>query len=353
MKAVAKEIGSEHGRTAARGTESVAQTSGTVSRDVESRPPIWLLAFGAAALGGLVVALVLTAGSGEATKNSPEAGGASGVHFHEGEEIMNVLVTAVEGGVPQRVTTTHGHGFTVSAPDWSPDGSRLAFGLARCHGCPMQVHVVEAPAPGEEPPTPDALGGGFNPEWSPDGTSLVYVGARGGIYTMSSDGSDKRLLVGGPDSYDEPTWSTSDRIAFLKQEPDGAWHVYTMTPDGTGIRRLTRGPESEANPAWSPDGSRLAFTRQLELRWVLHVVEASGGRGRAVLRGPASDTYPSWSPDGSRLAFVRQEVDRLSLATVSLDGGRPAPIPDTGPRAVQPAWSPDGERIAFVGPGLP
>jgi Tol biopolymer transport system component len=322
---------------------------------MDGKVPGWLIGVAAAALGGLVTALVLTVGSGEATQSREPGtagdGGGGAVHFHEGEEITNVLVTDPEGGEPQRVTETHGHGATVSAPAWSPDG-RLAFGLATCHGCPMEVHVVEAPEPGEDPPASRPLAGGFNPDWSPDGRSLVFVGARGGLYTMSADGSNKRLLLGGPSSYDEPTWSATNRIAFLKQARDGAWHIHTIDPDGTDPSRLTRGPESEVNPAWSPDGSQLAFARQLELRWVIHVVDATGGRGRPVFQGRTSDTHPTWSPDGSELAFVRQEVDRLSLGVVSLAEGRPTPILGTGPRAVQPAWSPDGSRIAFVGPGV-
>jgi Tol biopolymer transport system component len=322
---------------------------------MESGLPAWLIALGAAALGGLVVALILTVGSGEGTKQSGggQTAGSAGVHFHEGEEITNVLLTGSQGGTPQRVTATHGHGATVAAPAWSPDGSRLAFTIAPCHGCAMEIRVIEPPGPGEEVSAARTLGRGFNPDWAPDGLSLVFVGPQGGIYTMSSDGSNKRRLLGGPDSYDEPTWSATGRIAFLKQEPTGAWHVYTVEPDGTDVRRLTRGRESEVNPAWSPDGSQLAFSRQLKLRWVLHVVDASGGRGRPVVKGGrASDTYPSWSPDGSQLAFVRQNVDRLSLAVVPVAGGTPSTISKIGPRAAQPAWSPDGERIAFVGPGV-
>jgi Tol biopolymer transport system component len=321
---------------------------------MRSGPPAWLIALTAAALGGLATGLVLTVG-GEETKQAGgggQNGGASGVHFHAGEEITNVLLTDPEGGSPQRITTTHGHGVTVAAPDWSPDGSRLAFTRASCHGCVMKVHVVDAPDPGEGLPTARSLGPGFNPEWSPDGQSLVYVGPEGGIYTMSSDGSNKRQLIGGPASYDEPTWSSAGVIAFLKQEPTGAWHIYAIQPDGSALRRLTRGRQSEVNPAWSPDGSQMAYSRQLRLRWVLHVVDAAGGRGRPVFRGRTSDTYPSWSPDGTQLAFVRQDVDRLSLAVVPAAGGRPAAITGTGPRAAQPAWSPDGQRVAFVGPGV-
>jgi hypothetical protein len=78
-------------------------------------------------------------------------------------------------------------------PDWSPDGTKIAFGRE------TGVNVISA---GGGIPLPIAPGGG-GPVWSPDGQKITFV--RAGIWVMNADGTAQIPLTS--DSTDlYPSW---------------------------------------------------------------------------------------------------------------------------------------------------
>jgi Tol biopolymer transport system component len=92
-------------------------------------------------------------------------------------------------------------------PDWSPDGSRIAFTrmVWLCGKCD-QEEIFSVAADGSDvrwiSANPEGrFSGGAGPSWSPDGTMLV--GERGGIVILTLDGKTMRVLnLGGSD----PAW---------------------------------------------------------------------------------------------------------------------------------------------------
>ena len=104
-------------------------------------------------------------------------------------------VPLVPGQPPRRLT----RGFRDTAPDFSPDGSVLAFLRAAAGGKP-QLHIVEA-AGGEPQPVTDVPLGVSAFAWSPDSRRIVY-GARtpeegryGSIEGVSAGSEDARLIT--------------------------------------------------------------------------------------------------------------------------------------------------------------
>ena len=81
-----------------------------------------------------------------------------------------------------------------NAPDWSPDGQRLAF-ISREDG-PAEIYVVNLNGSGRKRLT---TSGGANvaPAWSPDGQWIAYLSERGGawgVWAVQPDGSGNTKL---------------------------------------------------------------------------------------------------------------------------------------------------------------
>jgi Tol biopolymer transport system component len=110
------------------------------------------------------------------------------------------------GGGPARLITIFD---SQTEPDWSPDGSMLAyqFGLGLGND---DIRLVRPDGTGDVALTDDLLISDSAPVWSPSGRRLA-ISRQVGIWTINADGTDLRQIVrppgGGAPYYDgEPTW---------------------------------------------------------------------------------------------------------------------------------------------------
>jgi hypothetical protein len=143
------------------------------------------------------------------------------------------------------------------SPAWSPNGAQLA-GLFRFGGL---IHLGLMPADGSAEPRPLLqLNISNSPDWSPDGSRIAFESAESPgdseILVINADGSNLINLThnqGIVDSF--PTWSPDGtRIAFVSDR-DGNNEIYVMPAPGgqvSGITRLTNSPAWDAQPSWSP-----------------------------------------------------------------------------------------------------
>jgi len=222
-----------------------------------------------------------------------------------------VAYQSAEGGIS--VSRADGKGLRrlvrdgASRPALSPDGRLLAFAKRN------RIWIVGTNGHGLR-----RLTSGRNdsdPDWSPDGSTLAFSQisfSKSGMFVQPLRGR-RRLLVRG--SVSRPKWSPNGRsIAYLKYGGGSAAKdgLYVIRKDGKHVRRLA--PDASIF-AWSPDGRRLAFSdagnKVPPSLWVVGV----DGRALERLR---IDVFPSngdlaatlaWSPDARHLLVTGSTGD--------------------------------------------
>jgi TolB protein len=119
-------------------------------------------------------------------------------------------------------------------PTWSPEGHQIAFNR-NCVRPGFQSGVYTVNPDGSMQPrlitSLEADRPTFGIDWSPDGSRVAFGRSGGAIYTMNADGTDLMGLTRGElDS--SPTWSPDgEYIAFLR-EWDGQSSIWLIQADG-------------------------------------------------------------------------------------------------------------------------
>lgn len=183
------------------------------------------------------------------------------------------------------------------APDWSPDGNRIAFSRQRQGANGQDIWVMDADGGNAQQLTHGS--DNDTPDWSPDGSRLVFESSRDGdyaIWVMNADGGNARQLTDEDRDDFWPVWSPNgERIAY-RSSLDGVSDIYTMAADGTDITRLTADEAQDHRPAWSPDGRFITFDKSTADGQHVYVMAADGSGARPLREGPASDRSPAWQP---------------------------------------------------------
>lgn len=166
---------------------------------------------------------------------------------------------------------------TDGGPDWSPDGSRIAF-----HSDPDGSGVSEIysmrPDGTDLVQLTDLGGMNWDPSWSPDGQNIVFAhfSDAWSLYSVEADGTEVTALEEAGDGW-QPSWSGSgDQIAFSSQR-DGSWNIYVVDADGGNLVRLTNNEGDSLEPVWSPGGDRIAFGSSRQGAFKVFVMDSDGG----------------------------------------------------------------------------
>ena len=169
------------------------------------------------------------------------------------ERTGSLYLIDANGGSP-RLLAAGNHDTALVEPEWSPDGSTIAFfTVTNPLRGPWAVSVVNADGTGQRvlvdlSQLPVTESGGL--AWSPDGSQLAFfidpTKYHGQIWVVGADGSGLRRLTHGGDNV-WPAWSPDgSRIAFVH---GGA--LFTMNADGTGLKKVGD-VQADWAIAWNP-----------------------------------------------------------------------------------------------------
>ena len=258
-----------------------------------------------------------------------------------GPWVLNVV--DVDGSDP--VTVASGILATTSVgPAWSPDGKTIAFSArtaspdaSSCEGhgyqngdfCSSRIFVAPVDGSGASQigdPDLDARA----PDFSPDGSTIAFGGGnatRGAgvhLYLMDADGSHVRQLsdvIGTDWAFVRVDWSPDgSKITGQASAANNLneWDIWVIPADGstpTNVGAHTGG--DEVLPAWAPDRDALVWNWDAN-----NIVLLEDGSDPVDLPADVKGLLPVWSPDGTLLtgstgsAVVLIDLDGNVLATV-------------------------------------
>src|SRR6266705_604384 len=239
---------------------------------------------------------------------------------------------------------------SVGAPQWSPDGSQLAFVSNRGDHSFISVYDMRANQLRFLSPSVDR---DLAPRWSPDGRRIAFIRVLTVTDTFSNDrdrlqpwvievadaqtGDAKEIWRSGDsenDSYsgnaggDFWQWVAGNRLLFLS-ERDGWAHLYSISAEGGTLTALTPGEFEVENVALSPDKSFVVFsTNKNDIdRRHLWRVSVSGGAPQQITNGESIEMYPALFDGGRQIAFFHSTArDPFLPFTASIGGANMKPL---------------------------
>ncbi len=159
-----------------------------------------------------------------------------------------------------------------------------------------------------------------DPQWSPDGSRIAFSarptpkaddGSRSDLWIVTVDGGERTKVLENPGPDTSPRWSPDGTtIAFLARDDGfGQAEIRTIPVRGGTPARIAPQFRWQPGPVtWSPDGRTLFFSSNVGTTSQLFSVPASGGTPRQLSRVDGVMSSPSFSADGQVAAFTLSDV---------------------------------------------
>jgi TolB protein len=252
-------------------------------------------------------------------------------------QTTRALFAIAPNGTSERQLTHPSPGTVDDQPDWSRDGSKLAFErcTSRCEVWTIGANgsALTRLGPNCGRTAPPKCEDRSAPAWSPNGKAIAINRAWGPV--------------------------AHDTIKFSA--------LSVIDADGQPLRQLTVSKPfagDVGNAMWSPDGKRLVFEMHMSAAGkpahgqALFTMNADGsGQRRLTPWKLNGGDHPDWSPNGKRILFRVVPADEIhggNIYTIRPDGTGLKQLTRYGPGTIilSYSFSLDGKWITFAKSGL-
>ena len=229
---------------------------------------------------------------------------------------------------------------------FSPDGRHVAYWQAGPGGWILVVAAADFTSQTVVDSIPAAVLG-TEPNWSPDGTSIAYMSGRDlNIWVAPLAGGPPRQLTTSGGIENPVQWHPrGDRLSYVATFAGGAIH-----PGQIDLATGTASPiVTDTRPAvayWSPDGSKIAYNVFGGAQGTIWLADSAGRNGRQLTTEGfeqfTSEAADPWAPDGSALVYESRRTGTADVWLLRVDGDSARQLTRDVRDDYSPRWSPDG-----------
>ena len=231
----------------------------------------------------------------------------------------------------------------IISPEWSPDGSKLAYVSFENRKPQVWVHEIYT---SRRTLVSNSKGSNSAPAWSPDGRTLAVTLTLSGLsqlYTMPASGGEPRRLTSSSGIDTEPVYSPDGAFIYFTSDRGGGPQIYRVPAGGGDAKRVTFGGSYNVSPKLSPDGKTLIYVSRAGGVFNINKLDLATGGQEQKLTDTDKDESPSFAPNGKMILYATNIGGRGVLAMVSADGQIKQRLTVSASDIREPAWGPMGK----------
>lgn len=246
-----------------------------------------------------------------------------------------------EAGESSRLLTSDTNEFN---PVFSPSGRQIAYHAVEPVNGTWEIYLISASG-GIPSNLTDAVSDDSFPQWSPDGTTIAFHSNRSNqfdLYTIEIESKTVERLTSAPVGDFAPTWSPDGaQIAFYRRIAAGRHELFLINRDGSGETQLTDLGAVSQFPVWSPDGSKIAFQSNLNGNWDIYTLDMTTGQTERITNTGFNSFHPDWTPNGEWLVYHSElDSNNRDIFMINIASKENLRLTNTSDQERMPNWQP-------------